>query len=175
MVLHQPRGLSLSDNEDLRLLLRALSTRLAGYSLVTTVIQCSGFYRVDCNGSWIGGEVGVQEEGNWSTVSGILIPLCSVAVPRPWDLHCARRQQFKRIRCYLFYGSYVMPLIHCSHREHFYTMANLRHITGTEACHEYAKPRNNALILMMTAGPADKQHGRHLGHVRFRLSARIGW
>ncbi|KAI6023036.1 hypothetical protein PISMIDRAFT_595452 [Pisolithus microcarpus 441] len=128
MVLHQPRGLSLSDDEDLGLLLRALSTRLAGYSLVTTVIECSRFYKVNCNESWIGKEEGVQEGGNWSTDSGILTPLCSVAAPRPWELHCARRQQFKGIR------------------EHFYTMANLRHTTGTEARHESAGQQTSGMV-----------------------------
>ncbi|KIK13060.1 hypothetical protein PISMIDRAFT_414012 [Pisolithus microcarpus 441] len=50
MVLRRPRGLSLPNNKDFRLLLRALATRLAGYSLVTTVIECSEFYNVDGDG-----------------------------------------------------------------------------------------------------------------------------
>ncbi|KAI5991355.1 heterokaryon incompatibility protein-domain-containing protein [Pisolithus marmoratus] len=50
MILHQPKGLSLPNNEEFELLLKALSTTLAGKLLVTAVIQCSQFYKVDHEG-----------------------------------------------------------------------------------------------------------------------------
>ncbi|KAI6011400.1 hypothetical protein BKA83DRAFT_4387164 [Pisolithus microcarpus] len=125
MVLHRPRGLSLPNNKDFRLLLRALATRLAGYSLVTTVIECSEFYNVDGDGRRL--EAGkARDGGNGSADSGTFIPLCSVAVPRPWGPYCARRQQLKRIR------------------EHFYTVANLHHFTGAEVGHESADQRTTS-------------------------------
>ncbi|KAI6107093.1 heterokaryon incompatibility protein-domain-containing protein [Pisolithus croceorrhizus] len=105
MVLHLPRDRSLPRNEDFELLLRAFSMRLAGYALVTTVIECSKFYKVADDGEWTGAE-GVPEGGGQSADSGTFTPLCSVVVPRPWRQHLARRQQFERIR------------------EHFYTVAD---------------------------------------------------
>ncbi|KAI6107088.1 hypothetical protein EDD16DRAFT_1623869 [Pisolithus croceorrhizus] len=98
MVLHQPRDLSLPNNEEFRLLLRALSPRLAGYALVTTVIECSRFYKVD-GYEWMGAE-GAPQGGDRSTESGTSMPLCSIAVPQPWRLHLSRRERFKIIRSY---------------------------------------------------------------------------
>ncbi|KAI6107097.1 heterokaryon incompatibility protein-domain-containing protein [Pisolithus croceorrhizus] len=104
IVLHQPRNVSLPNNKDFGLLLRALSTRLACYGLVTTVIECSEFYKVDCNARRMVAEEG---EGKWSAGSGPFTPLCFITFPRPWIPRCARRQQFKRIR------------------EHFYAVADM--------------------------------------------------
>ncbi|KAI6116667.1 heterokaryon incompatibility protein-domain-containing protein [Pisolithus croceorrhizus] len=53
LVLYQPRGLSLPDNEEFELLLEAFSTLLSGKDLVTTVIQCSEFNRVDHEERWM--------------------------------------------------------------------------------------------------------------------------
>lgn len=50
LALHQPKGISLPATEDFALLLKALSTRLAGMHLVTTIIQCSDFYEIDEDG-----------------------------------------------------------------------------------------------------------------------------
>ncbi|KAI6134396.1 hypothetical protein EV401DRAFT_1908531 [Pisolithus croceorrhizus] len=115
MVLHQPRDLSLPNNEEFRLLLRALSPRLAGYALVTTVIECSRFYKVD-GYEWMGAE-GAPQGGDQSADSGTSMPLCSIAVPQPWRPHLARRERFKIIR------------------DHFYTVADMHHTVGTEASH----------------------------------------
>ncbi|KAI6002319.1 hypothetical protein F5J12DRAFT_784042 [Pisolithus orientalis] len=54
IALRQPRGLLLPKNEAFELLLKALSTRLAGNHLVTAVIQCSQFHEVNYEGSWQG-------------------------------------------------------------------------------------------------------------------------
>ncbi|KAI6161095.1 hypothetical protein EDD17DRAFT_1592285 [Pisolithus thermaeus] len=67
--------------------------------------------------------VAEEGEGKWSAGSGTFTPLCFIALPRPWIPHCARRQQFKRIR------------------EHFYTVADMYHVAGTEACHESTDQR----------------------------------
>ncbi|KAI6019333.1 hypothetical protein PISMIDRAFT_436862 [Pisolithus microcarpus 441] len=50
LALRQPKGISLPANEHVSLLLKALSTRLAGKHLVTATIQCSDFYTVDEDG-----------------------------------------------------------------------------------------------------------------------------
>lgn len=97
MVLYQPRGFSLPNNEDFEMLLRALSARLARYGLVKTVIECSKFHKVRGYESWTGAEDGAPKGDNESADSGISIPLCFIAVPRPWGQHRTRREQFKRI------------------------------------------------------------------------------
>ncbi|KAI6138879.1 heterokaryon incompatibility protein-domain-containing protein [Pisolithus tinctorius] len=50
LVLHQPKGLSLPNHKTFELLLKAWCTRLAGNFLVTTVIECSEFYKDDREG-----------------------------------------------------------------------------------------------------------------------------
>ncbi|KAI6019369.1 hypothetical protein PISMIDRAFT_687793 [Pisolithus microcarpus 441] len=47
LALRQPKSISHPVNEHVSLLLKALSTRLAGKHLVTAIIQCSDFYTVD--------------------------------------------------------------------------------------------------------------------------------
>lgn len=65
IALHQPKGLSLPNNEEIELLLKALSTRLAGKHLVTTVVQCSQFYEIDQEGKRrnLGGGKSAQKMG----------------------------------------------------------------------------------------------------------------
>ncbi|KAI6096222.1 heterokaryon incompatibility protein-domain-containing protein [Pisolithus sp. B1] len=109
IVLHQPRNVSLPNNKDFGLLLRALSTRLANYALVTTVIKCSKFYKVDDYEEWMSAE-GAPEGGNRSADSGTFTPLCFIVVPQPWRLHLARREQLKIIRDH-FYSVADMVLL----------------------------------------------------------------
>ncbi|KAI6000066.1 hypothetical protein EDD15DRAFT_2236604 [Pisolithus albus] len=67
LALRQPKRISLPANEHVSLLLKALSTRLAGKYLVTTLIQCSDFYTVDKDGNRWG-----SSDGESSTNSGAL-------------------------------------------------------------------------------------------------------
>ncbi|KAI6096224.1 hypothetical protein F5141DRAFT_1067804 [Pisolithus sp. B1] len=52
LALSRPMGLSLPNNEEFDLLLKALSTHLAGRHLMTTVVQCSELYEVNHEGEW---------------------------------------------------------------------------------------------------------------------------
>ncbi|KAI6110434.1 hypothetical protein EDD16DRAFT_1240480 [Pisolithus croceorrhizus] len=119
LVLYQPKARSLPDTEDFELLLKALSTRLSGKCLVTTVIECSRFNTVDDEETRV--DVGGALDGGIRSVDqGALIPLCIVANPLAWskELPCGKRWiNFINIR------------------EHFYALANLHHITGIGARH----------------------------------------
>ncbi|KAI6118340.1 hypothetical protein F5141DRAFT_613966 [Pisolithus sp. B1] len=108
LVLYQPKGLSLPDNEEFELLLKALSIRLARKDLVTTVIQCSEL-NVEERRMDVGGDL-MLDGGVRSADQGTLIPLYTVARPLAWckdPPHPERRQEFKNIR------------------EHFYALTNL--------------------------------------------------
>ncbi|KAI5982588.1 hypothetical protein EDD15DRAFT_2322514 [Pisolithus albus] len=50
LALRQPKAISLASKEDILLLLKASSIRLAGKCLVTTIIQCSDFYMIGEDG-----------------------------------------------------------------------------------------------------------------------------
>ncbi|KAI6002309.1 heterokaryon incompatibility protein-domain-containing protein, partial [Pisolithus orientalis] len=100
LALYQPKSLSLPNNEAFELLLRALSARLAGNRLVTTVIQCSDFYEVDDEGRrW--GLKGASQGDSRSAEPDTFTPLRIISRPLAWHREpaCARRrQQFKNIR-----------------------------------------------------------------------------
>ncbi|KIO05861.1 hypothetical protein M404DRAFT_505804 [Pisolithus tinctorius Marx 270] len=122
LALHHPQGLSLPTNEEFELQLKALSPRLAGNHLVTTVIQCSEFYEVDCEGRRMD-EGGSSMGSDRSTDSDTFTSLCTIGIPLAWrrEPACAqRREQFKNIR------------------EHFYALANLHHLVDTESRHKSA-------------------------------------
>ncbi|KAI6030137.1 hypothetical protein EDC04DRAFT_3091838 [Pisolithus marmoratus] len=121
LALHRPKGLSLPNNQEFKLLLKALSIRVESKRLVRTVVQCSEFYRVDNRGRRVDAEA--LEGGNRSADPGITTPLCFIADPLTWHkpTSARRRQQFKGIR------------------ERFYSVANLHHVTGTNARHKSAK------------------------------------
>lgn len=122
LVLYQPKGLSLPDNEKFQLLLRALSTRLAEKDLVTTVIQCSGFSAVDDEERWMdAGRDSRLDGGVLYTDRGTLVPSYVLTRPLAWhkDLpHTKRRECFKYIR------------------EHFYNLVDLHHLIGTGVRHD---------------------------------------
>ncbi|KAI6038682.1 hypothetical protein EDC04DRAFT_2896023 [Pisolithus marmoratus] len=119
LALRQPKGISLPANDSIVLLLKALSIRLAGKHLVTTIIQCSEFYEVDEDGKRCdSGDDLVSDSVGPSTEAGMLTPLCTIATPQVWRRHLAcvqRRERFKSIR------------------EHFYALVNMRQLAGTEA------------------------------------------
>ncbi|KAI5985039.1 hypothetical protein EDD15DRAFT_1647177 [Pisolithus albus] len=104
LALRQPKGISLPANEHVSLLLKALSTRLAGKHLVTAIIQCSDFYMVDENGNRRDSDDGsALPNGNHSTEIGILTPLCTIAIPQVWrnerEPLCIRiMERFRSIR-----------------------------------------------------------------------------
>ncbi|KAI6020594.1 hypothetical protein EDC04DRAFT_404610 [Pisolithus marmoratus] len=115
LALHQPKGISLPANEHFVLLLKALSTRLSGKHLVTTIIQCSDFYDVDRNSQRRNSILGDDpdsppDNSDQSTEARVLTPLCTIAIPQAWKremLHVKRREQFTSIR------------------EHFYALVNM--------------------------------------------------
>ncbi|KAI6150127.1 heterokaryon incompatibility protein-domain-containing protein [Pisolithus thermaeus] len=102
LALHHPMAISLPVNEHVSLLLRALSTRLAGKYLVTTVIQCLDFYTVDKDGKqWNSDDYWALNDGDYSIGTGILTPLCAISYPHVWSIDplCKQRQKrFKSIR-----------------------------------------------------------------------------
>ncbi|KAI5987986.1 heterokaryon incompatibility protein-domain-containing protein [Pisolithus orientalis] len=117
LVLCEPKGLSLPANEHFALLLKALSTRAAGKTLVISVVQCSDFYRVDDDGKRIdddkrrhSGDNCASDNGNDSTEPRILTPLCAVGRPQVWEKKslCSHRWQ-------------QLGII----REHFYALVNM--------------------------------------------------
>ncbi|KAI5983268.1 heterokaryon incompatibility protein-domain-containing protein [Pisolithus orientalis] len=118
LVLHQPIGRSLPNNQPLMRLLKALSTDPANKHLVTTVIHCSEFYAVDSWGQRKDSEAVAWKNQNHIEEPGLLTPLCAIASPQVWrrESACAqRREQFKSIR------------------EQFFA---LRDCVGTEARHQ---------------------------------------
>ncbi|KAI6020573.1 heterokaryon incompatibility protein-domain-containing protein, partial [Pisolithus marmoratus] len=118
LALRQPKGISLPANDSTVLLLKALSIRLAGKHLVTTVIQCSEFYEVDKDGKRSdSGNDFVSDNVEPSIEAGMLTPLYTIATPQVWRRHLAcaqRKERFKSIR------------------EHFYALVNMRRLAGTE-------------------------------------------
>ncbi|KAI6022080.1 heterokaryon incompatibility protein-domain-containing protein [Pisolithus marmoratus] len=131
LALHRPKGLSLPNNQEFKLFLKTLSTRVESKRLVRTVIQCSEFYKLDDSGTRMGVE-GAPEGGNQSADPVTFTPLCFIARPLTWrkPTSARRRQQFKEIR------------------EHFYTLANLHDIAGTQVRHNTPNKRK-------TRGAAD--------------------
>ncbi|KAI5994810.1 hypothetical protein EDD15DRAFT_2259249 [Pisolithus albus] len=117
LALHQPRVISLPANEHVSLLLKALSTRLAGKQLVTTVIQCSDFYMVDKDGKRRdSGDDSGSDSGNHSTEAVILTPLCMIVYPQIWRREPLSEKRKERLE---------------SVREHFYALVNMHQPTGT--------------------------------------------
>ncbi|KAI6106446.1 hypothetical protein EDD16DRAFT_1629145 [Pisolithus croceorrhizus] len=119
LALHQPKAISLPANERFSLLLKALSIRLAGKCLVTTVIQCSDFYMVDEDGSRRD-PGGVRDNDNHSTQAGILTPLCTIAYPQVWRREVVRiqtKQRFRSIRAPSTRGNRTIS--------HFYPNTNI--------------------------------------------------
>ncbi|KAI6000079.1 hypothetical protein EDD15DRAFT_1888279 [Pisolithus albus] len=111
LALHQPRAFSLPANEHVSLLLKALSTRLAGKHLVTAIIQCSDFYTVDEDGKRRdSGDDRAPSGSHHSTEAGILTPLCVIASPQVWRIERCCEQSMERFR---------------SIREHFDAMADM--------------------------------------------------
>ncbi|KAI6023400.1 heterokaryon incompatibility protein-domain-containing protein [Pisolithus marmoratus] len=101
LVLYRPKGLSLPNSEEFELLLKALSTRLAGKCLVTTVVQCSESYRVDDEGMQMDAGGDSALDGGVRSDQGTITSLCIIARPLAWrkEPACAeRRKQFKNIR-----------------------------------------------------------------------------
>lgn len=143
LALCRPNGFSLPNNEQFNTLLKAFSTRFAGKHLVTTVIQCSEFYKVGREGRQdLRGESACKGSDG-SADPGIFIPLCIVATPLAWHREPAseqRREQFENIR------------------KHFYALANpvpasisqahhLQHrLSGTEARRKPVDRRVNDAI-----------------------------
>ncbi|KAI6137246.1 hypothetical protein F5141DRAFT_1288791 [Pisolithus sp. B1] len=111
LALHRAKGISLPTNERFVLLLKACSTRLAGKHLVTTLIQCSDFYRLDEDGNRRdSGHDFTPESDLYAPETGIFSPFCAIASPQVWrrEPPCVRRrEQFRSIR------------------EHFYALVNI--------------------------------------------------
>ncbi|KAI6016553.1 heterokaryon incompatibility protein-domain-containing protein [Pisolithus marmoratus] len=134
LALHQSKGLSLPNSKKFRLLLKGLSTRVEYKHLVRTVVQCSEFYHVDFRGRRVDVE-GAPEGGNRSAGPGIVTPLCFIADPLTWHkpTSARTREQFKIIR------------------EHFYSVANLRHVAETKARHKSADKRKTSGVVDFSA------------------------
>ncbi|KAI6019326.1 hypothetical protein PISMIDRAFT_436471 [Pisolithus microcarpus 441] len=102
LFLHQPRAFSLAANEPVSLLLKASSTSLTGKHLVTAIIQCSDFYTFDEDGNRRDlGDNSAPVNGNHSTETRMLTPLCAIASPQVWrrESPCIQRMaRFKSIR-----------------------------------------------------------------------------
>ncbi|KAI6135431.1 hypothetical protein EV401DRAFT_534262 [Pisolithus croceorrhizus] len=102
LALQQPKGISLPANEHFVLLLKALSTRLAGKHLVITIIQCSDFYEVDGDGKRKDlGDDSAPASSNQFQEAGIATPLFTIATPQVWtrEWPCEqRRERFESIR-----------------------------------------------------------------------------
>ncbi|KAI6106317.1 heterokaryon incompatibility protein-domain-containing protein [Pisolithus croceorrhizus] len=117
LVLRQPKGLLLPNNAEFNLLLRALSARIAQRDLVTAVIQCSAFYKVNNEPTQMDTSASVRKGGEQSMGPGAFTPLCIFhpSAPHGSPACVQRRENFKNIR------------------EHFYALANLP-LSGTEPC-----------------------------------------
>ncbi|KAI5985152.1 hypothetical protein EDD15DRAFT_1642599 [Pisolithus albus] len=123
LTLHSPKGLSLPNNQELVLLLKALSIRLSRKHLVTVIIQCSNPSRANVEGNGRGTEGSASLTCSDFPEPGVSVPLCTIASPQVWrrEPACARRrEQFKNIR------------------EHFYTLMGLHRLSGTETGRESA-------------------------------------
>ncbi|KAI5985151.1 heterokaryon incompatibility protein-domain-containing protein [Pisolithus albus] len=131
LILHSPKALSLPNNQQLVLLLKALSMRLANKHLVTIIIQCSNLNCVDEEGNRKeAGGASASLTGSDSMEPGVLVPLCTIASPQVWrrEPACARiREQFRSIR------------------EHFYTLVNLCRPSGAENGRESTRMNRGAV------------------------------
>ncbi|KAI6121036.1 hypothetical protein EV401DRAFT_1379349 [Pisolithus croceorrhizus] len=103
--LYQPKGLSLPANERFVLLLKALSTRLEGKHLVTTVIQSLDVQRVGA------GNEGKQTErapetSKYHPEPDILTSLYTLASPQVWrrEPTCTHSKEQIRIIRYVHYA-----------------------------------------------------------------------
>ncbi|KAI6106320.1 hypothetical protein EDD16DRAFT_1745798 [Pisolithus croceorrhizus] len=126
LALSRPMGLLLPNNEEFDLLLKALSTHLAGRHLMTTVVQCSELYEVNHEGEWRNLETALDHSAQ-SSDQGTFTPLCLIARPLAWHKELAskeRRKQFKNIREHFFY--ILESLVPASIRQ-------ARHFMGTAA------------------------------------------
>lgn len=115
--LYQPKGLSLPANEHFVLLLKALSTRLAGKHLVTTVIQS-----LDVHGAGTG-DKGKQTEpardhGKHRAKPASLPSLYTLASPQVWRREPVCTHSMEQIRII---------------REHFYTLLQLHQSSRIKA------------------------------------------
>ncbi|KAI5984792.1 hypothetical protein EDC04DRAFT_1626113 [Pisolithus marmoratus] len=130
LALRQPKGISLPANDSTVLLLKALTIRLAGKHLVTTVIQCAEFYEVNKDGKRSdSGDDLVSDSVEPSTEAGMLTPLYAIATPQVWRQHLAciqRRERFKSIR------------------KHFYSLVNM--LAGTEVHRKSNKWKKDGAI-----------------------------
>ncbi|KAI6018951.1 hypothetical protein PISMIDRAFT_689018 [Pisolithus microcarpus 441] len=125
LALRQPKGISLPANEHVSLLLKALSTRLAGKYLVTAIIRCSDFYMVDKDGNRRdGGDDSAPANGNHSTETGMLTPLPTIASPQVWRIEPPCMQRMEQFR---------------SIREHFDALVDMHRPTGDEEFDKSAK------------------------------------
>ncbi|KAI6102354.1 hypothetical protein EV401DRAFT_2024416 [Pisolithus croceorrhizus] len=135
LALHRAKGISLPTNERFVLLLKACSTRLAGKHLVTTLIQCSDFYRLDEDGNRRdSGHDFTPESDLYAPETGIFSPFCAIASPQVWrrEPPCVRRrEQFRSIR------------------EHFYA---LYRPTGTQWSHRFSNKRKEARAVRFFLG-----------------------
>ncbi|KAI6110164.1 hypothetical protein EV401DRAFT_1994637 [Pisolithus croceorrhizus] len=109
--LHPPQSFSLPNNQQLVLLLKALSVRLSDKHLVMATIQYSNVNEINREGRRREAESDlVSTTGGHSTESGVFVPLCTIANPQVWrrePVCTRRRERFKTIR------------------KHFYILANL--------------------------------------------------
>ncbi|KAI6150121.1 heterokaryon incompatibility protein-domain-containing protein [Pisolithus thermaeus] len=127
LALHQPAAISLPDNEHISLLLKALSARLAGKHLVTTVIQCLDFYAVDKDGKlWNSSDYSAPNSGNYSTGTGVLTPLCTISYPHVWSIDPPCKQTKKRFK---------------SIRRNFYILMDMHQPAGTQPSRDSAVRR----------------------------------
>ncbi|KAI6038842.1 hypothetical protein EDC04DRAFT_1841431 [Pisolithus marmoratus] len=153
LVLHRPKGISLPANEYLVLLLKALSSRLAGKHLVITIVQCSDFYRVDDETGVrtnAGGKSALECVGN-PTETENLTPLCIIASPQVWRRQPAcvqRRKQFRNIR------------------EHFYTLMDM-HQPGTEAYHKSTNSQKERAIKFLSVLFGHEYLRNYIGDIKF--------
>ncbi|KAI5985044.1 hypothetical protein EDD15DRAFT_2304051 [Pisolithus albus] len=99
LALRQPKRISLPANEHISLLLKALSTRLAGKYLVTTIIQCSDFYTVDRHGNrWGSSDDSPPADSHHFTEARIQTLLCTIASPQVWRRECVCKQRMERFK-----------------------------------------------------------------------------
>ncbi|KAI6123443.1 heterokaryon incompatibility protein-domain-containing protein [Pisolithus croceorrhizus] len=120
--LYQPKGLSLPANERFVLLLKALSTRLEGKHLVTTVIQSLDVQRVGA------GNEGKQTErapetSKYHPEPDILTSLYTLASPQVWRREPTCTHSKEQIRII---------------REHFYILLQMHQRPGTKGLQKSA-------------------------------------
>ncbi|KAI6160213.1 hypothetical protein EDD17DRAFT_1761239 [Pisolithus thermaeus] len=125
--LHPPQSFSLPNNQQLVLLLKALSVRLSDKHLVMATIQYSNVNEINREGRRREAESDlVSTTGGHSTESGVFVPLCTIANPQVWrrePVCTRRRERFKTIR------------------KHFYILANLHRPPGVEVGNNFENRR----------------------------------